>query len=229
MSRYVRVACVVIGLAYVLAGAEPLGSLLVSAALLPWLARTVRGRRALRSRLRAVVPLLLGLGLSWVLIAAISGESAWLALGTRAYPVAARVLAATLLLSWLTHDLSTLQLEHALSKLRLPAAFVALVMETRAFALQLSETLQAAWAACALRGGLSSLSALRHTIGGVAGVVILRSIDRSERVAVASALRGLGASLGDEAARTGPPIEPLAARADAAGSVTKYAPETKLS
>jgi hypothetical protein len=45
---------------------------------------------------------------------------------------------------------------------------------------------------------LSSLSALRHTIGGVAGVVILRSIDRSERVAVASALRGLGASLGDE-------------------------------
>ena len=38
----------------------------------------------------------------------------------------------------------------------------------------------------------SPLRALRHTIGSVAGVVLLRSIDRSERVAVASALRGFG-------------------------------------
>lgn len=197
-----RAVCVVLGLAYVLASTEPLGSLLLSGALLPWLARVPSGRRALRARSRAIVPLLVGLCLSWLLFAAMSGESAWLALSTRAYPVAVRVVAATLLLTWLTHDLSALQLERALLALRLPAAFVALVMETHAFAAQLLETLHAAWAACALRGGLSSLAALRHTIGGVAGVVILRSIDRSERVAVASALRGLGATLQDDAAET---------------------------
>jgi hypothetical protein len=117
------------------------------------------------------------------------------------------------MLTWLTHDLSALQLERALIALRLPAAFVALVMETHAFAGQLLETLQAAWAACALRGGLSSLAALRHTVGGVAGVVILRSIDRSERVAVASALRGLGATLGDDDAETLRDVEPRAVRA----------------
>ncbi|HET8934887.1 MAG TPA: CbiQ family ECF transporter T component [Polyangiales bacterium] len=217
MNRYVRVVCVGIGLAYVLASAEPLGSLVLSGALLPWLTRTASGRRALRARVRAVVPLVVGLCLSWLLIAAVSGESGWVALDTRAYPVAARVVAATLLLSWLTHDLSALQLERALLALRLPAAFVALVMETRAFAQQLTETLHAAWAACALRGGLSSLSALRHTIGGVAGVVLLRSIDRSERVAVASALRGLGASLCDDELR-----------GDAA-TVPEYEPRAKLS
>jgi energy-coupling factor transporter transmembrane protein EcfT len=52
--------------------------------------------------------------------------------------------------------------------------------------------LHAAWAACALRGGLGSWRALRHSIGSVAGVVVLRSIDRSERVAIAQALRGAG-------------------------------------
>lgn len=222
MSRSVRVVCVVIGLAYVLASAEPTGSLVLSAVLLPWLARTALGRRALRARLRAVTPLVFGLCVSWVLIAALSGESSWLTLSTRAYPVAARVFAATLLLSWLTHDLSTLQLERALLALRLPAAFVALVMETRAFAQQLGETLHAAWAACALRGGLSSLRALRHTIGGVAGVVILRSIDRSERVAVASALRGLGATLHE------PAVLDDTFGGDAAGTLAEYAPRAKL-
>lgn len=199
MMRYLRSAGVALGLAYVLASAEPAGSLILSGALLPWLARVPSGRRALRARLRAVVPLLLGLCLSWLVIAAVSGGSGWQVLSARAYPICARVLAATLLLCWLTHDLSALQLERALLTLRLPAAFVSLVMETRAFATQLSETLHAAWAACALRGGLSSLSALRHSIGGVAGVVILRSLDRSERVAVASALRGAGNLVEDEA------------------------------
>lgn len=198
---YWRVAGVISGLVYVLARAEPMGSLILAGALLPWLARTPSGRRALRARLRAVLPLLLGLCLSWWLIAAFGGGSSWQLLRARAYPICVRVLAATLLLTWLTHDLSPLQLERALIALRLPRAFVALVMETRAFATQLSETLHAAWAACALRGGLSSLSALRHSIGGVAGVVILRSIDRSERVAVASALRGHGATNADDEPR----------------------------
>jgi energy-coupling factor transporter transmembrane protein EcfT len=194
MSLRWRAAGVALGLAFVLASREPAGNLLLCVLLVPWVAHTRSGRRALQQRMRAVLPLLLGLVLSWALIAALSGGSSWAAVTTRAYPLAARVLAATLLLCWLTHDLSATQLERALLTLRLPRAFVALVMETRAFSHQLSGTLHAAWAACALRGGLGSARALRHTVGAVAGVVILRSIDRSERVAVANALRGFGAS-----------------------------------
>jgi energy-coupling factor transporter transmembrane protein EcfT len=190
MNQRVRCGLVLAGLTYVLTSANSVGHLLLCVALAPVIAHTASGRRALSKRLRTLVPLLLGLGLSLLIVAAMSG---WLLGMERAYAIGARVLAATLLLTWLTHDLTALQLEHALRSLHLPDAFVALVLETRAFAAQLSETLQAAWAACALRGGLGSLRALRQTIGAVAGVVILRAIDRSERVAVANALRGVGA------------------------------------
>jgi energy-coupling factor transporter transmembrane protein EcfT len=190
MSQRVRCVLVLAGLTYVLTSANSLGHLLLCVALAPVIARTASGRRALSKRLRSLVPLMLGLALSLLIVAALSG---WLLSMERAYAIGTRVLAATLLLTWLTHDLTAIQLEHALRSLRLPEAFVALVLETHAFAAQLSETLQAAWAACALRGGLGSLRALRQTIGAVAGVVILRAIDRSERVAVANALRGVGA------------------------------------
>jgi hypothetical protein len=191
MIQRVRFWLVVVGLVYVLGSPDPGGSLALSVLLAPWIARTSSGRRALAKRVRAVVPLWLGLVLSWLVLAAVSGERSWLLLA-QVYPIGARVLAATLLLSWLTHDLTALQLERALRAARLPTGFVTLVMETRAFAAQLSETLHAAWAACALRAGLGSLRALRQTVGAVAGIVILRSIDRSERVATASALRGVG-------------------------------------
>jgi hypothetical protein len=69
---------------------------------------------------------------------------------------------------------------------------VALLVTTRRFGRQLTATLEAAWAACVLRGGLLSLRALGQTIGSVAGVVLVRSIDRSESIATASALRGGG-------------------------------------
>src|ERR1700712_5420425 len=188
--RRLRALLVALGLAYVLLSTGLGGNLVLCALTLPWVLGSASGRRALRKRMRAIVPLLLGLWLSFVIFAAVSGS--WQIWSERTYALTARVLAATLLLCWLTHDLTAAGLERALLALRLPVSFVALVMETRAFAAQLSETLHAAWAACALRGGLGSLRALRQTIGSVAGVVLLRSVDRSERVAVASALRGFG-------------------------------------
>lgn len=158
---------------------------------LPLCARTASGRRALLRRLRALLPLLCGLGIAWGLglLAADSGGRGLLL--ARFGLIAARVLAAALLLGWLTHDLSPAQLGHALRRLRVPPSLVELILQTRAFGRQLEVTLQAAWSACALRAGLCSPAALRRSIGSVAGVVVLRSIDRSERVAIARALRGV--------------------------------------
>lgn len=187
----VRIAGMILTLGYALTSRNLNGLLLLCAALLPFMVSSASGRRALGRRMRALLPLFFGLFLSFVVVAALSGS--WARWSERAYLVAARVLAATLLLCWLTHDLTAAGLERALLALRLPRSFVSLVMETRAFAAQLSETLHAAWAACALRGGLSSPRALSRTVGAVAGVVVLRSVDRSERVAVAGALRGFGA------------------------------------
>lgn len=203
MRRELRALAVALGLSYALGSPDVARVSLLCAALLPIVLWSASGRRALVKRMRGLLPLLLGLALSFALFAAVSGS--WAVWSTRASSTAVRVLAATLLLCWLTHDLTAAGLERALLRLRLPRSFVALVMETRAFAAQLSETLHAAWAACALRGGLGSLRALRGTIGAVAGVVLLRSVDRSERVAIASALRGVGhgsARAGLDAERT---------------------------
>ena len=89
---------------------------------------------------------------------------------------------ARLIVEWSTPDL---QLAAVLKR-------IAAYSEHSAERMELEATLHAAWAACALRGGLGSWRALRQTIGNVAGVVVLRSIDRSERVAIAQALRGAG-------------------------------------
>jgi hypothetical protein len=190
---------VLLGLVCVLSYQAVSINLAVSACVLPWVARSRSGRHALKRRMLALIPLLFGLGVSLALLAALSGGASYVTWRDRAAMLGARVLAATLLLCWLTHDLRPAQLEAALRTLRLPGAFVDLVMETSAFGRQLRETLQAAWAACVLRGGLNSLSALRATIGAVAGIVLLRSIDRSERVALASALRAGDAYRFDDA------------------------------
>lgn len=201
--RGLRCCAVALGLSCVLGSGAVSLHLSLAALVLPWVARSPSGRLALRRRALALWPLMLGLFLSLALIAAVSGSASDLWLG-RAASVGARVLSATVLLSWLTHDLSAAQLEAALIALRLPGSLVALVMETRAFGRQLSETAHAAWAACALRAGLQSPRALRATVGSVAGVVLLRSVDRSQRVATASALRGAGIGLDQASAERGP-------------------------
>lgn len=190
-------------LAFVVSAGTAAESCMVAALCLPLCARTASGRRALHRRMHALWPLLAGLGIAYALgsvFAAASGS----ALLARFALIAARVSAAALLLAWLTHDLRTSQLARFLRALHLPASLIELIVATRAFGQQLEATLQAAWAACALRGGLGSFRALRQTIGSVAGVVVLRSIDRSERVAIAQALRGAGyhAQVADEHERT---------------------------
>jgi energy-coupling factor transporter transmembrane protein EcfT len=155
------------------------------------------GRSVLWHRLRALAPLLAA-----IFIAAWLG-ALWSPALARSFPlqraalISLRVLSATLWLSWLTHDLRAPEIEAALRGIGLPEAFIALVFATRRFGKQLSATLHAAWAAGALRAGLTSLRALAYTIGAVSGVVVVRCIDRSERVAIASALRG-GAAIGPE-------------------------------
>lgn len=183
MSGRLRMICAAAALLIALSCRTPW--LVVGLALvpLPWVLRTLTGRRALLRRLRGLLPLMAAVWLA----SALSTSSFAL---QRTGLLVARVSTAAVWLTWLTHDLSALQLEHALLALHVPEGFVVLLFTTRRFARQLTATLHAAWAACALRAGLSSLSALTQTIGEVAGVVVLRSLDRSERVAVASALRG---------------------------------------
>jgi len=157
---------------------------------LPGVLAARSGRLALSRRLRALLPLLAALGLGAALHstfgaggrAGFAGQP-WLLLGLR-------VLVAALWWTWATHDRTAGQLEAALRALRVPEAFVGLLFATRRFGSQLALILQSAWSAGVLRGGLLSWEAFRHMLGAVAGVVLLRAIDRSERVAIASALRG---------------------------------------
>jgi energy-coupling factor transporter transmembrane protein EcfT len=179
-------------LAFVVCSGSAAESGLIAALCLPVCARNPSGRRALRRRIRALLPLLVSLGLAYAIGGMTAAASSGNELLARFGVIATRVSAAALLLAWLTHDLRASQLARGLRALRLPLSLIELIMSTRAFGRQLQGTLQAAWAACALRGGLRSWRALRHTIGSVAGVVVLRSIDRSERVAIAQALRGEG-------------------------------------
>lgn len=103
---------------------------------------------------------------------------------------AARIGVAALFLSALTESVSPVELEHALGRLRVPAALVELTSLTRRFTSQLGDTLASARAAAVLRGGFTSARAFGRTVGLVAGVVVLRAVIRSDRVAVALALRG---------------------------------------
>jgi cobalt/nickel transport system permease protein len=104
--------------------------------------------------------------------------------------IALRIAAAVLWSSWLAETLSAAQTERALKRLGLPDALVELLALTRSFATQLRATLRAAWTAAALRGGLRSPRTFAATAGLLAGVVLVRALDRSERVALALALRG---------------------------------------
>jgi energy-coupling factor transporter transmembrane protein EcfT len=189
------IAAAMLALSLTLHSPLAIGLLAVPALLSVLAARS--GRRVLAQRLRALAPLLAAIfAAAWL-------GALWSPALARSFPlqraglVALRVLAAALWLSWLTHDLRAPEIEAALRGFGLPESFIALIFATRRFGKQLSATLHAAWAAGALRAGLSSPRALGYTIGAVAGVVIVRCIDRSERVAIASALRG-GASLGSE-------------------------------
>ena len=179
-------------LAFVVCAGTAAQSCTIAALCLPVCARNASGRRALRRRAFALAPLVAGLGIAYAIGGFTAAADSGTALLSRFSVIAARVSAAALLLAWLTHDVRVSQLARLLRALRLPASLIELIVSTLAFGQQLQGTLQAAWAACALRGGLHSWRALRHSIGCVAGVVVLRSIDRSERVAIAQALRGLG-------------------------------------
>jgi cobalt/nickel transport system permease protein len=106
--------------------------------------------------------------------------------------VAARIAIATLFAAWLSLVLSPGELERALTSLGVPPAVVELLALTRRFAGQLRSTLASAWISVALRGGFLARRRLGHTLGLVAGVVVVRALDRSQRVATALALRGHG-------------------------------------
>ncbi|GAC1359138.1 MAG: hypothetical protein NVSMB47_11960 [Polyangiales bacterium] len=103
--------------------------------------------------------------------------------------LALRIGVAALWTTWLTTTAAS-EIERGLLQLGVPAGLVTLFALTRRFGAQLTTTLEAAWAAVALRGGFRSWRALGRTAGLLAGVVVVRSLDRSHRVGVALALRG---------------------------------------
>jgi hypothetical protein len=151
---------------------------------IPRIARDPRALRSLAARSLAIGPIALLAVLARAYASGFFGAAAWL--------VGGRIVVAMLWATWLNRVLPTRALERALRRLGLPAAFVELLSATRRYAQQLRGTLLTAWAAGALRGGLGSPRALVATIGPIAGVVLLRSLDRSQRVADAQALRGAG-------------------------------------
>jgi energy-coupling factor transporter transmembrane protein EcfT len=104
--------------------------------------------------------------------------------------LAARIGVAASWTTWLASVLGASELDRALVQLAVPPDLVMLFALTRRFAAQLGTTLKSTWAAVALRGGFLSWRTLRRTTGLVAGVVLVRSLDRSHHVGVALALRG---------------------------------------
>lgn len=103
---------------------------------------------------------------------------------------ALRVASAVAWSSWLSVLLEPRALRAALRGLGAPPALLELIANTRRFASQLALTSSEAWNAAALRGGLLSLRATSRTVGHVAGVIVVRALDRAESVAIAGALRG---------------------------------------
>lgn len=103
---------------------------------------------------------------------------------------ALRVVSAVAWSSWLSVLLEPTAMRAALRGLGAPPALLELILHTRRFAVQLAATASEAWNAAALRGGWLSLRATRSTVGHVAGVIIVRALDRAESVAIAGALRG---------------------------------------
>lgn len=106
--------------------------------------------------------------------------------------IALRIAVAALWGFFLAAALRSRELEMALGRIGVPPSLLELVGLTRSFSRQLGSTLSSAWAAAALRGGLSSTAAFRRTAGLLGGVVLTRALDRADRVATARALRGHG-------------------------------------
>ncbi|WP_437725026.1 CbiQ family ECF transporter T component [Sorangium sp. So ce861] len=108
----------------------------------------------------------------------------------RAASIAARVLAAAAVLRWLSSAAAPAEIEAALAGLGAPAALVELLALARRFAGVLQRAADSAWSAAALRGGFARPGAAARSAGAVAGVVALRTLERSEHAAVAMQLRG---------------------------------------
>ncbi|WP_437600197.1 CbiQ family ECF transporter T component [Sorangium sp. So ce590] len=108
----------------------------------------------------------------------------------RAAAIAARVLAAAAVLRWLASAAAPAEIESALAGLGAPAALVELLALARRFAGVLQRAADGAWSAAALRGGFAHPRAAARSAGAVAGVVALRTLERSEHAALAMQLRG---------------------------------------
>ncbi|HEX4351965.1 MAG TPA: energy-coupling factor transporter transmembrane component T [Polyangiales bacterium] len=104
--------------------------------------------------------------------------------------VVLRIAIASSFATWLSASLSASDIERALARIGVPDVLVELLTMTRRFGLQLKSTLASSWIAVALRGGFRSRRRMSSTLGLVAGVVVVRALDRSRRVAVARSLRG---------------------------------------
>lgn len=149
---------------------------------------TKPGRRIFARRLLVTVPLLgVAVLLRWFEQAPARDSLA----------PAFRVVSAVAWSSCLSTLLGPHEMRIALRALGVPRALVDLLAHTRRFALQLAATASEAWNAATLRAGLFSLRATAETVGHVAGVVVVRALDRAECVAIAGALRG--AHFADEA------------------------------
>lgn len=160
------------------------------------LLRSREGRARLARRASAMAPLVVVVVAARVVCAHGTASASVLAIATNRDALVAggvtalRIGVAALWSTWLALSLRASEIDRGLTDLGVPTAFVELVALTRRFAAQLAASLRAAWSAAALRGGLLSARALGRTVGLLAGIVLVRAIDRSHRVAIARALRG---------------------------------------
>ena len=171
LAAVVGVVVVDAPLAIVGLGAPPLLALLASAT----------GRRTFGRRLLVAAPLVgVAVALRWCDHAE----------ARNLLPPALRVVSAVAWSSRLSILLEPPEMRTALRALGAPPALLELIAHTRRFAIQLAVTASEAWNAAALRGGLLSMRTTGRTVGHVAGVIVVRALDRAECVAVAGALRG---------------------------------------
>ncbi|AUX39155.1 cobalt ABC transporter permease [Sorangium cellulosum] len=134
--------------------------------------------------------------------------------------IGARVLAAAAVLRWLAHSAAPAEIDAALAGLGAPAALVELLALARRFAGVLQRAADSAWSAAALRGGFARPVAAARSAGAVAGVVALRTLERSEQAAVAMQLRGYRGQLPVAAPRPSAPAANLAFTAAALAALT---------
>ncbi|HET9955823.1 MAG TPA: energy-coupling factor transporter transmembrane component T [Polyangiaceae bacterium] len=166
------------------------------------------GRRIIRRRL--------GVALPWIVLAL----GAW-ALQERHLPIsssqrlmlALRVTVGSLFSGAMARGLRSGELRRGLQELRLPRSFVELLLETRALGRSLTETLTSALCASTLRGSGASLRTRARAAGTVAGVVLVRCLDRADRRVTALALRGYGMARVSGNANAEPSVDTTAGNA----------------